>query len=76
MFFGTLRTDGALIGVFGFLTLTFLFLTIGALGGASGMTTVGGWLGLVTAVLAWYRALAVLLGGTTSLFKLPTFPMR
>ena len=75
MFLGTLRTDGALIAVFGFLSLTFLFLTIGALGGASGMTTIGGWLGLITAVLAWYRALAVLLAGSTSMFKLPTFPM-
>ena len=75
MFIGTLRTDGALIAVFGFLALTFLFLTIGALGGASGMTTGGGWLGMVTAALAWYRALALLLGGSTSAFKLPIFPM-
>ena len=75
MFLATFRTDGALIAVFGFLTLTFLFLTIGALGGASGMTTLGGWLGIITAALAWYRALAVLLAGSTSAFKLPIFPM-
>jgi uncharacterized protein len=75
MFLATFRTDGALIAVFGFLTLTFLFLTIGALGGASGMTTLGGWLGIITAALAWYRALAVLLAGSISAFKLPIFPM-
>ena len=75
MFLATFRTDGALIAVFGFLTLTFLFLTIGALGGASGMTTLGGWLGIITAAVAWYRALAVLLAGSNSVFKLPIFPM-
>ena len=75
MFLATFRTDGALIAVFGFLTLTFLFLTIGALGGASGMTTLGGWLGIITAAVAWYRALALLLAGSTSAFKLPIFPM-
>lgn len=75
MFLGTLRQNGALIAVFGFLTLTFLFLTIGALGGASGMTTFGGWLGLITAVLAWYTALAGVLAATNAPFRLPTFPM-
>jgi len=75
MFLGTFRLNGALVAVFGFLTLTFLFLTIGALGGASGMTTLGGWLGIITAALAWYTALAGVLAGTNSAIKLPTFPM-
>jgi succinate-acetate transporter protein len=75
MLVGSLRTDGALIAVFLFLTLTFLFLTIGALGGASGMTKLGGWLGIITAAVAWYRALALVLAGTNSMIKLPLFPM-
>jgi len=75
MFLGTFRLNGALVAVFGFLTLTFLFLTIGALGGASGMTTLGGWLGIITAALAWYTALAGVLAGTNSAIRLPTFPM-
>jgi uncharacterized protein len=75
MFLGTFKLTGALVAVFGFLTLTFLFLTIGALGGASGMTTLGGWLGIITAALAWYTALAGVLAGTNSAIKLPTFPM-
>jgi succinate-acetate transporter protein len=75
MFLGTFRLSGALIGVFGFLFLTFLFLTIGALGGASGMTTLGGWLGLITAVLAWYTALAQVLAATNSAIRLPLFPL-
>jgi uncharacterized protein len=77
MFLGTFKLNGALVSVFGFLTLTFLFLTIGALGGtgASGMTTLGGWLGIITAALAWYTALAGVLAGTNSAIRLPTFPM-
>ena len=75
MFLGTFRLSGALVAVFFFLFITFLFLTIGALGGASGMTTFGGWLGILTALLAWYTALAGVLAGVNSAIKLPTFPM-
>ena len=75
MFLGTFRLNGALVGVFGVLTLTYLFLTIGALGGGTGMTQVGGWLGIITALLAWYTAAAGVLAGVNSRFKLPVFPM-
>jgi hypothetical protein len=68
-----LRTNGILVAVFGFLTVTFLALTLGELSGSTGITTLGGYLGLVTAVLAWYGSLAgvrnTLPGGA-----LPTFP--
>jgi len=75
LFLGTFRLNGALVAVFGFLTLTFLFLTIGYLGGATGMTQVGGVLGIVTALLAWYTALAGVLAGVNSAIKLPVFPL-
>ena len=79
MFLGTFKLTGALVGVFGFLTLTFLALTIGWLGGgpASNGTwiTIGGWLGIITALLAWYTALAGVLTATNSAFRLPTFPL-
>ncbi len=75
MFLGTLRQSGALIGVFGFLFLAFLFLAIGALGTSTSMTQIGGWLGLITAVVAWYTAAAGVLASTNSMIKLPTFPM-
>lgn len=74
MMLGTFRSNGALIAVFVALFLTFLFLTIGALGGASGMTTFGGWLGIITAILAWYTALAAILEHG-KVAKLPTFPI-
>jgi len=74
MFVGTLRSTGALIAVFFFLFLTFLFLTIGALGGSSAMTQIGGWLGIITALLAWYTALAGVLASSRAMFTLPTWP--
>jgi succinate-acetate transporter protein len=70
-----LRTNLALIAVFLFLTLTFLALAIGELGGGSNWGQIGGWLGIVTAVVAWYTALAGVLAAGKSVFNLPTFPM-
>ena len=69
MFLGTLRSSLALRGLFFFLFLTFLALTIGWLGGGSTHTTfvpIGGWLGLITAVLAWYNAAAGVIHATNS----------
>jgi succinate-acetate transporter protein len=79
MFLGTFRLNGALVTVFGLLTLTFLALTVGWLGGgpASSATwiQIGGWLGILTALAAWYTALAGVLAGVNSAIRLPTFPM-
>jgi uncharacterized protein len=75
MFLGTFRLNLALIGTFGVLTATFLFLTIGAFGASTSMNQIGGWLGIITAVLAWYTALAGVLSATNSAIKLPVFPM-
>jgi succinate-acetate transporter protein len=75
MLLGTLRLTGALIAVFLFLFLAFLFLTIGALGSSTGMTQVGGWLGIITALLAWYTAASNVLAHANSAIRLPTFPM-
>jgi uncharacterized protein len=75
MFLGSMRTTGALMGIFVFLFLTFLFLTIGALAGSTSMTQIGGWLGIITAIVAWYTAAAGVLAAVNSPIKLPTFPM-
>jgi len=74
MLIGTLRSNLALIGVFLFLFLTFLALTIGALGGGAAFTVLGGWLGIITALVAWYTALAGLLTTVKPAFLLPTWP--
>jgi succinate-acetate transporter protein len=75
MFLGTLRSNVALIAVFGLLFLTFLLLAIGALGGSSGMTTLGGYLGIITALVAWYTALAGILASGRNAFTLPVWPI-
>lgn len=74
MFLGTLRTNLALMGVFFFLFLTFLVLAIGALGAGSTLTVIGGWLGIITAIIAWYTALAGLLASGKSAFTVPVWP--
>jgi uncharacterized protein len=74
MLLGTLRLTGALMAVFFFLFLTFLALTIGFLGAGTTWVQIGGWLGIVTALLAWYTALSGILTSVKAPFQLPTFP--
>jgi len=74
MFIASLRTNLALMGVLLFLFLTFLALTIGALGGGSPFNVIGGWLGIITALVAWYTALAGLLTTVKAPFGLPVGP--
>lgn len=70
----SLRTSGAIFAVFAVLTLTFLFLTIGAYGASTGATKIGGYLGLLTAVLAWYASFAGVTNATFKKSVLPVFP--
>lgn len=76
MMIGTFRVNGALVGVFVALFLTFLLLAIGAFQGdaGKGLTQIGGYLGIVTAIIAWYTALAGVLSSVGMNF-LPTFSM-
>ena len=78
MFVASTRTSGAVMAVFAFLALTFFALAIGAfVEGANppdNWTKLGGWLGLVTAVLAWYASFAVVTNSTYKRTVLPTFP--
>jgi succinate-acetate transporter protein len=79
MTLGTFRLNGALVAVFVLLTITFLLLAIGAFNGAaagSGLTQIGGWFGILTAIAAWYTALAGILRGVSGgKMALPIFPM-
>ncbi|HLJ35440.1 MAG TPA: acetate uptake transporter [Ktedonobacteraceae bacterium] len=75
MFLGTLRSNLALLGVFGFLFLAYLALTIGDLGSSTTWNIIGGWLGIITAIVAWYTALAGVLASVKAPFQLPTFPL-
>jgi uncharacterized protein len=70
------KTSGAVLAVFVALTLAFLFLTIGKFGGSASMTKVGGWVGLVTALLAWYASLAGVTNATWKRVVLPVWPLN
>ena len=70
-----LRTSTAVLSVFVALSLTFIFLTIGAWGaGHTDMTRIGGWLGLLTALLAWYASAAGVINETHKRVVLPVGP--
>lgn len=68
------KTNGALLAVFIVLTLTFAALTIGEFSGQVGITRLGGWLGLLTAALAWYSAFAVVINATWKRVVVPVWP--
>jgi uncharacterized protein len=72
MFLGTLRSNWALIVVFGLLTITFLLLALGEFG--LGTSTLGGWFGIATALAAWYTAVAAILAAGPAMFSLPVGP--
>lgn len=71
-----IKTNGVILAVFVTLTLTFAALTIGAFTGITAIHQVGGWLGLVTAVVAWYGSFAVVLNDTWKRPVLPVWPSR
>ena len=75
MLVATLRVSVAHILLFLSLFLTFVLLTMHALQGVAEMKTYAGWLGLVTAGLAWYIALSGVLSATRSPIKLPVLSL-
>jgi succinate-acetate transporter protein len=74
LFLGSLRTTLALMAVLGLLTLTFLALAFGELTGVTSLGVLGGYLGILTALVAWYTALAGLLTSMDGIFTLPVGP--
>ncbi|MDQ2837499.1 MAG: acetate uptake transporter [Actinomycetota bacterium] len=75
MFVCSFRTTGAVMAVFGFLFLTFLFLSLGKFNTSTGLTKVGGYLGLITALLAWYASMAGVMNATARRIIMPVFPL-
>jgi uncharacterized protein len=74
MTIGTLRANGALVAVFSSLTVTFLLLTLAEYFESTGLTKIGGYFGLLTALLAWYTAAAGVLNRPEERPLLPVFP--
>lgn len=74
MLIASLRTTGALVGVFATLFLTFALLAIGDLTGVDAIATVGGFVGLLSALIAWYASAAVVTNATWGRTVLPVGP--
>ncbi|WP_347352231.1 acetate uptake transporter [Intrasporangium sp.] len=76
MMIAAFRTNMAVLLVFVFLFLTYVALVIGAWGGIEVVNKVGGWLGIVTAVIAWYTSFAIVLNSTFKKTLLPLGPLE
>jgi uncharacterized protein len=82
MFFASLRTTGAVALVFLLLAATFILLGIGnsALVGTHSVYNntikIGGYVGIATAVVAWYASFAAVLNSTFGRVIAPVFPLR
>jgi uncharacterized protein len=72
MFIPSLRTTTAIATVFALLATTFIVLGIGNAGDHSGIIKLGGWIGLATAVAAWYASFAEVSNAT---FGRTVFPV-
>jgi uncharacterized protein len=68
------RISGLLFALFAVLLVTFAFLTVGSFAAAPAITHIGGYLGLVTAFVAWYASFAGVLNGTVKRVIAPTWP--
>jgi len=82
MFIASLRTTGAVALVFLLLAITYIVLGIGnsALAGSghaiNGTIKLGGYIGILTAIAAWYASFAAVLNSTFGKTILPTVPLR
>lgn len=66
------KVSGAVLAVFVTLTITFAFLALGDLTTTESLSKIGGWLGILTALIAWYASF----GGVTAFtHKKPLVPM-
>ncbi|HEY1522521.1 MAG TPA: acetate uptake transporter [Solirubrobacteraceae bacterium] len=77
MFLASLRTTGAVALVFLLLSITFVLLAIGSMGGGhTSITHAGGFVGIATAVAAWYASFAAVINSTFGKVVLPVIPLR
>jgi len=75
MFVASLRTTGAVALVFLLLAVTFILLGIGNSGGQTNIIKWGGYIGLATAVAAWYASFAAVINHTFRRTMLPVVPL-
>jgi uncharacterized protein len=76
MFIASLRTTTAVALVFILLAVTFFLLGIGNAGAHPNIIKAGGWVGLATAVAAWYASFAAVTNSTFGRVVMPVRPLR
>jgi succinate-acetate transporter protein len=64
----------AVAGVFVALLVTYILLTIAEFAGASALGKAGGWVGILTALIAWYASCAGVVNATWKRTVLPVGP--
>jgi succinate-acetate transporter protein len=69
------RVSVAVVGVFVALDVTFVLLTIGNFNSNSGLIHAGGWVGIVTAAIAFYASAAGVINETFKKAIVPVFPL-
>jgi succinate-acetate transporter protein len=75
MFIASFRTTAGLVLLFALLAATFYVLGIGKIAESTGIGHLGGYLGIITAVVAWYCALAGVVSSTFGRALLPNPPL-
>jgi succinate-acetate transporter protein len=76
MMVASLRVSGAVLLVFVLLTVTFILLAIGQTGAHTTVTHWGGYLGIATAIAAWYASFAAVINSTFGKVVLPLYPLN
>lgn len=76
MFIASLRTTGAIALVFILLAVTYFLLGIGNANGSDSLVKAGGWVGLATAIAAWYASFAAVTNATFGRLVLPVIPLK
>jgi succinate-acetate transporter protein len=76
MWIASFRTTAAVNVVFLLLAITFFLLGIGNASGTSGITKLGGWVGILTAVAAWYASFASVANFTFGRELVPVRPLQ
>jgi succinate-acetate transporter protein len=75
MFIASLRVSAAVALVFALLAPTFIALGIGNAADNTTIVQIGGWLGIATAIAAWYASFAIVTNKTFGRVVLPTRPL-
>ena len=76
MTLASLGTTRAITAVFVLLTATFVLLGIGNAGAHENIVKIGGYVGLATAVAAWYGSAAAVTNATLGRILLPVGPYK